>query len=274
MPSARELFRAHVENPQVDETVAGLRHSLSQAKLETLDQVQGLDESGLKLVMPGLYQQIVASTIQIAAHVGLAVGLALEAHDELTSGCSISTFGRDVRQQMTDTGVELKKRHSSRIAKFVAEVEAQRLAWRHTHEFLSWLAFRRGDERYPAADRYERLEAFKVQERLLQCREGVGALLGFPMTVALEGHDQFMLANRWRLDDGPEHRIERMVWPLLAYQNAEVTKLAMARLEYDALVASNGPEEQKHALAHQIIDAFRAQLEVALESAPDLGHVV
>ncbi len=269
MSSARELFRAHVDNPEVNPTVGQLRRDLSQAKLETLDQVAGLDEAGLELVMPGLYQQIVATTIQIAAHVGLAVGLGLEAVDELTSGCSISSFGREVRQQMTKTGVEMKRRHSSRIAKLVSEVEAQRLAWRHNHEFLSWLAFRRGDERYPPADRRERLDAFKIQSRLIQSREAVSALLGWPMGVALEGHDRFMLANRWRLEDTPEHAVERVTWPLLAFQNGQVTSLELARHEYDAVAGRAGADEERARLGHQIIALFKEQVEVALDQTPD-----
>jgi hypothetical protein len=272
--AARELFRSHAENPDVAPALAELRHNLSQAKLETLDQVQGLDEVGLKLVMPGLYQQIVTSTIQIAAHVGLAVGLALEAYDELTSGCSISTFSREVRQQMTEAGVEMKRRHSSRIAKLVAEVEAQRLAWRHNHEFLSWLAFRRGDERYPPEDRRERIAAFKVQPRLLHSREVVAGLVGRPLTVALEGHDRFMLTNRWRLENTPEHTVECIVWPLLSYQDAEVTALEIARYEYDALVQANAPEQQRYALAGTIIERFRALLEHALDDAPDPSQIM
>jgi hypothetical protein len=275
MSTARELFRAHAEDSGVDETVAQLRQSLSQAKLETLDQVEGIDEAGLKLVMPGLYQKIVATTIQLAAHVGLSVGLALEVMDELRSGCSVSTFSREVRQQMTDTGVEMKRRHSSRIAKLVAEVEAQRLAWRHNHEFLSWLAFRRGDERYPPEDRRERLHAFKVEPRLLQSREVVAELLGFPMAVALEGHDRFMLANRWRLPDSPENAVERISWPLLAFQNAEVTRLEIARHEYDAL-GEDASDDERHGLGRQIIELVQHQLEVALDNVPEAmtGQVI
>jgi hypothetical protein len=95
--------------------------------------------------MPGLYERIVVTTIQIAAHVGLGVGLALEALDEVHSKTSLSLFSREIREMMTETGVSLKRRHSNRIAKLVAEIEAQRLAWRHNHEFLSWLGFRRDD---------------------------------------------------------------------------------------------------------------------------------
>jgi hypothetical protein len=269
VPTASELFEAHVADPNLDPTIGELRRRLTQAKLETMDQVQGLDEAGLKLVMPGLYQQIVAATIQISAHCGLAVGMALEAYDELTSGCSVSSFSREVRQQMTETGVELKRRHSSRIAKLVAEVEAQRLAWRHSHEFLSWLAFRRDDERYTPEDRRERMVAFKIQPRLMQSREAVAALLGRPLTVMLEGHDRFMLANRWRLEDTPEHSVERMAWPLLAYQPAEVTALEIARNDYDAMVSREAPDQERDAAAHAIVEQFRALLQRSLDEAPD-----
>lgn len=269
MPTPSELFQAHVADPGVDPTIGELRRRLTQAKVETMDQVQGLDEAGIALVMPGLYEQIVAATIQIAAHCGLAVGMAIEAYDELVSGCSVSSFSREVRQQMTETGIEMKRRHSSRIAKLVAEVEAQRLAWRHSHEFLSWLAFRRDDERYSPQDRRERLVAFKIQPRLMQSREVIASLLGRPLTVMLEGHDRFMLANRWRLEDSPEHAVERMVWPLLAYQPAEVTALEIARYDYDAMVASEAPEAERDAMARSIIDQFAALLRTSLDAAPD-----
>ncbi len=276
MSEARDLFLAHVANPDADETVGELRKSLSRAKLETLDQVEGLDEGGLALVMPGLYQQIVTTTIQIAAHVGLGVCLALEAYDEQESGASISTFARPVRQQMTETGVAMKRRHSSRIAKLVAEVEAQRLAWRHNHEFLSWLAFRRGDERYPAADRRERILAFKVMQRLLQSREAVTKILGEPLCVALEAHDRFLLTNRWRLEPGDEHAVERLAWPILSYQPARIVELEIARYDFDAAEAE-GQDAQKLADAKvDMLDMMREQFAHALDFMPDgtMGRVV
>ena len=88
MSTAREVFIAHAYASGDDERFAIVneaRRSLTTAKLEALDQVEGLDEAGLRLVMPGLYQQIVKTTIQMAARVGVAVGLALEALDELHS---------------------------------------------------------------------------------------------------------------------------------------------------------------------------------------------
>jgi hypothetical protein len=268
MTTARELFAFHLDRPEADDELAELRRSLARAKLETLDQVDGLDQAGLRLVMPGLYEQIVASTVRIAARVGLAVGLALEVMDEYLSGCSISSFSREVRQEMTATGVELKRRHASRLAVLAAEIEAQRLAWRHSHEFLSWLAFRRGDETYPAADRREHLSAFKVESRLLQSRETVAGLLGWPMAVALEGHDRFMLAHRWRIGDAPEEGVERQVWPLLAFQTRETTALEIARYELDVRVGARDAGAERHALAHAIAQLLRQQLEKALDAVP------
>jgi hypothetical protein len=269
MVSAKELFLAHANNPGFDPTVAELRRSLTAAKQEALVQVRTVPQEGLRAVMPGLYERIVVTTIQIAAHVGLGVGLALEALDEAHSRTSLSLFSREVREMMTETGVSLKRRHSNRIAKLVAEIEAQRLAWRHNHEFLSWLGFRRDDARYTAQNRRERLEAFKVQQRLLGSRDAVIVKLGAPLTAALEGHDRFMLANRWRLAPSPDHAVERYVWPLLSLQPGPVTMLEYARLEYDAFVDAGGAKDAAQALFEKIASAFKTQLASALEYLPE-----
>lgn len=273
MSKARELFLAHVAADPEDEryiVVTEARQSLTQAKLEALEQVEGLDEAGLRLVMPGLYQQIIATTIQIAARVGVAVGFALEAIDELRSAVAIGSFARPVRDQMTQTGIEMKRRHSSRIAKLVAEIEAQRLAWRHNHEFMSWLAFRRDDERYPAADRRARLEAFKIVDRLIRSREAVADILGQPLAVALEAHDRFMLGNRWRLDPNvPEHAVEAFVWPLLAFQTAEITRIELARNHYDALVGAGADQSVCQQRRTELALLFVKQLANALDHMPE-----
>jgi hypothetical protein len=273
MSTARELFLAHAHASGDDErfaTVNEARRSLTTAKLEALDQVEGLDEAGLRLVMPGLYQQIVKTTIQVAARVGVAVGLALEALDELQSEVAIGSFSRPVRDQMTETGIAMKKRHASRIAKLVAEIEAQRLAWRHNHEFMSWLGFRRDDERYPAADRRARLEAFKIVDRLLRGREAVSMVLGRPLAIALEAHDRFMLANRWRLDPLiPEHAVESYVWPLLSFQTGEVVQLELARYHYDALVAAGADAETRRQRHAELVELFVDQLARALDHVPE-----
>lgn len=273
MSTARELFIAHAYASGDDERFAAVneaRRSLTTAKLEALDQVEGLDDAGLRLVMPGLYQQIVKTTIQVAARVGVAVGLALEAVDELNSEVAIGSFARPVRDQMTETGIAMKKRHASRIAKLVAEIEAQRLAWRHNHEFMSWLAFRRDDERYPPADRRARLEAFKIVERLLRGREAVAIVLGRPLAVALEAHDRFMLANRWRLDPlVPEHAVESFVWPLLSFQTAEVVQLELARNHYDALVAAGADLDTRRQKHDELLTLFVDQLARALDHVPE-----
>jgi hypothetical protein len=273
MSTARDVFLAHVAASADDERytiVTEARRSLTRAKLEALDQVEGLDDAGLRLVMPGLYQQIVGTTIQIAARVGVAVGLALEAVDELRSEVAIGSFSRPVRDQMTETGVAMKRRHSSRIAKLVSEVEAQRLAWRHNHEFMSWLGFRRDDERYPAADRRARLEAFKIVDRLLRSREAISALLGHPLTVALEAHDRFMLTNRWRLDPRvPEHAVESFVWPLLGFQTAEVTQIEIARYHYDALIAAGADDATRMQRRVELLKLFATQMANALDHVPE-----
>jgi len=273
MSTAREVFIAHASASGDDErylAVTEARRSLTKAKLEALDQVEGLDEAGLRLVMPGLYQQIVKTTIQVAARVGIAVGLALEAVDELQSEVAIGSFSRPVRDQMTETGVAMKRRHSTRIAKLVAEVEAQRLAWRHNHEFMSWLGFRRDDERYPPADRRARLEAFKIVDRLLRSREAVSTLLGRPLAVALEAHDRFMLANRWRLDPRvPEHAVESYIWPLLSFQTGEVVHLELARHHYDALVIAGADADFRRKRHDELRALFLDQLADALDHVPE-----
>ncbi len=269
MVSPKETFLAHADAQGFDPTVDNLRRQLTEIKLEALEQVQDLDEVGLKKVMPGLYQKIVVMTIQIAAHVGLAVGLALEALDEAQTGASISKFSREVRNQMTETGVALKRRNSNQLAKMVAEVEVQRLAWRHNHEFLSWLGFRRGDPRYPAKDRRERLDAFKVRQRLLKCRDSVIELLGPNLATALEAHDRFMLANRWRLAPSIDHSIERYVWPLLSYQSGPTVLLEMARHEFDAQRDKGIKPEKLAASQKKLAKALRSQLADSLQNIPD-----
>jgi len=269
MSTAKDVFLAHADNPGYDPTVAELRRSLTEAKTEALERSRGVSQEELKKVMPILYERIVVTTIQMAAHVGLGVGLALEALDEVRSNTSLSLFSREIREMMTETGVSLKRRHSNRIAKLVAEIEAQRLAWRHNHEFLSWLAFRRDDPRYTAPDRRDRLEAFKLQQRLLTSRDAVITRLGAPLTAALEGHDRFMLANRWRLAPTPEHAVERYSWPLLSLQPGPVAMLEYARLEYDAFVDAGGNKEQAVTLFKKIAAALRDQLASALEHLPE-----
>ncbi len=111
MASAKEVFLAHADNPGFDPTVAELRLSLTAAKTEALDKSRTVAQDELKKVMPVLYERIVVTTIQIAAHVGLGVGLALEAIDEIRSYTSLSLFSREIREMMTETGVSLKRRH-------------------------------------------------------------------------------------------------------------------------------------------------------------------
>lgn len=269
MPTAKEIFLAFANRRGGDRRLEEMRYELSEAKLDALEKATSLDEDALKGVMPGLYEKIVVGTIKLAAHVGLGVGLALEALDEAQNGASISMFSREVRNLMTETGAAFKRRHSSRIAKMVAEIEAQRLAWRHNHEFLSWLGFRRDDPRYPAESRRERLDAFNVRERLLASREVVAEMIGEPLCAALEGHDRFMLANRWRLAPQPEQMIERYVWPLLSLQPSHVVRLESSRLEYDALIDGGGPPEAIGELRGRMQEEMTYQLAAALDFLPE-----
>ncbi len=263
--SARELFIAHALEPASE--IAELRANLTQAKLEALQQVHGLDSERMRVIMPELYEQIVITTIQIAAHVGLSVGIALNTLDEQVSGASISRFSRDARQQMTDIGLALKRRHSSKLAHLVAEIEAQRLAWRHSHEFMSWLAFRRNDPRYPPDDRLQRLTAFKIRHRILQSRDAVTQLLGSSLTAAIEGSDRFLLANRWHLGSDTEQAIERAIWPILSLQPSVTVLIESARLDYDALVDAGADASQIETARSDITRLLQQQLADSLEHA-------
>ena len=271
MPTAKELFLDHVNGRSSDTSVTELRRTLTLAKMDALGEAHGVGATLLREIVPPLYEKIVVGTIQIAAHVGVGVGLALEAYDEAERGVSLSMFSRETRNLMTETGVALRRRHANQIAKVIAEIEAQRLAWRHNHEFLSWLAFRRDDPRYAAKSRRERLNAFKVRERLLLSREAVSDLIGAPLSVALEGHDRFMLANRWRLPPNDETEIERYVWPLLSLQPAHVVRLEAARHELDILGDSDAPPLALDEVRARMLDGLKLQLAEALDNLPATG---
>jgi len=267
MLSPRESFLAQVRTPDVDTEVFDLRHNLTNLKREALGQVSAVDETRAKMVMPGLYEQLVQIKVQLAGHVGIGVAMALAVLDEHNSGASLSHFDRELREQMSDTAAAMATRQGSRLATMVAQIEAQRLIWRHSHEFMSWLAFRRGDERYPAKDRLERLDAFGVQSRLLEARQVVINIAGVRLSAALEGADRFNLGNRWRLSATPEHALERYVWPLLSYMPATTVKIERFRWEFDTMVESGAPD--------QILEGERAKLTGMLEAqfADALGDV-
>jgi hypothetical protein len=269
MPSAREIFLAQVRTPDLDAEVDELRRDLTNLKHEALQQVEQLDDDGKQRVMPNLYEQIVQTQVQLAGHLGLAVALALTVLDEHHSGASLSRFDRELREQMNEIGAALTKKHSSRLAKMVAKIEVQRLVWRHSHEFMSWLAFRRGDERYPAADRLERLDAFGVQPRLLEARSVVMAMLGVRLSAALEGADRFMLGNRWRLSDSPEHALERYVWPILSYLPAPAVRIERARWELDTKTEGGLEGDELEAERAKMAGLLEAQLADALEELPE-----
>lgn len=268
MPTAKELFLDHVNGRSSDTSVADLRQTLTLAKIDALGEAHGVGATQLREIVPPLYEKIVVGTIQIAAHVGVGVGLALEAFDEAKRGVSLSMFSRETRNLMTETGVALRRRHANQIAKVIAEIEAQRLAWRHNHEFLSWLAFRRNDPRYPAKSRRERLSAFKVRERLLESRESVSELIGAPLSVALEGHDRFMLANRWRLPPDDDTAIEHYVWPLLSLQPAHVVRLEAARHELDMHADSGASPLVLDEVRARMLESLQLQLADALDTLP------
>lgn len=272
MLSPRESFLAQVRTPDVDTEVYELRRNLTNLKCEALAQVGAVDEGRARLVMPGLYEQMVQVEVQLAGHVGLAVMLALSVLDEHNAGGSLSLFDRELREQMGETATALAGRQGSRLARMVAQIEAQRLVWRHSHEFMSWLAFRRGDERYPAKDRLERLDAFGVQPRLLEARQVVMSFTGLRVSAALEGADRFNLGNRWRLSASPEHALERYVWPLLSYLPATTVKIERFRWEYDTMVEGGAPENILEGERAKLAGMIEAQFADALSDVPDVAR--
>lgn len=262
------MFLAHVRTPDMDTAVHEMRQGITKLKQEALEQVARMDEQQAARIMPSVYEQLIQSHVQLAGYVGLGVALALTVLDEHHSGASLSSFDRELRDQMNDISLELARRHGSRLMRMVAEIEAQRLIWRHSHEFMSWLAFRRGDERYPARDRLDRLNAFGVQQRLLDARAVVNKYLGIHLSAALESADRFYLRNRWRLSDTPEHALERYVWPILSYMPAATVKLERQRWEYDCIVESGTPEPQLEGERAKLAGLLEAQFSDALSRLP------
>ena len=228
-----------------------------------------VEEERARLVMPGLYEQMVQIEVQLAGHIGLGVALALSVLDEHHSGASLSQFDRELREQMSETASNLATRHGSRLAKMVAQIEAQRLVWRHSHEFMSWLAFRRADERYPAKDRLERLDAFGVQSRLLEARTVVIGVAGVRLSAALEGADRFNLGNRWRLSPTPEHALERYVWPILSYLPAPAVRIERARWEFDTKTEGGLDGDALEGERAKMAGLLEGQLADALEELPE-----
>jgi len=273
MPSAREIFLAQVRTPDLDTEVFELRRNLTTLKSEALTQVGTVDEQRARMVMPGLYEQMIQLEVHLAGHVGLGVAFALSVLDEHHSGASLSRFDRELREAMSEVGANLATRQGSRLARMVAQIESQRLVWRHSHEFMSWLAFRRGDERYPAKDRLERLDAFGVQQRLLEARTVVIGLVGVRLSAAIEGSDRFNLGNRWRLSPTHEHALERYVWPLLSYMPASTVKIERARWEFDAMVEGGGTNEPMlEGEKAKLAGLLEAQLAEALGDVPDTAR--
>lgn len=269
MPNARESFLAQVRTPDLDTEVYELRQNLTNLKREALAQVAAMDEQRARLVMPGLYEQMVQLEVHLSGHVGIGVALALSVLDEHHSGASLSRFDRELREQMSEIATSLATRQGSKLARMIGQIEAQRLVWRHSHEFMSWLAFRRGDERYPAKDRLERLDAFGVQPRLLEARSVVVGLVGVRLSGAIEGADRFNLSNRWRLSSTPEHALERYVWPLLSYQPATTVKIERFRWEYDTMVESGAPDQMLEGERAKLAGMLEAQFADALGDLPE-----
>src|SRR5688572_20188464 len=268
MPNAQEIFLSQVRAPDLAAHVHDMRRNITRIKQDTLEQASQLNEVRATEVMPRLYERLLTAEVQLAGHVGVGVALALTVLDEHHSGASLSCFDRELRDQMNEISVELAKRHASRLGRVVAEIEAQRLAWRHSHEFMSWLAFRRGDERYPAKDRLERLNAFGVQSRLLESRALVTDRLGIHLSAAIESADRFFLRNRWRLSDTPEHALERYVWPILSYMPPATVKIERQRWEYDCIVEGGVADDRLESENAKLAGLLEAQLVDALAHLP------
>jgi hypothetical protein len=267
--TAREIFLRHVRTPEADTTVQSLRAELVLRKRDAIEGVGRVPQPDATNWMSELYESVIHLEVQLSGHVGLGVALALALVDEHKRDASLSFFGRELRDAMSATSEEMVARHGSRLTKMVAQIEAQRLVWRHCHEFMSWLAFRRDDERYPASDRLERLTGFGVQQRLLDARAKVLELLGVRLCSAIESCDRFMLANRWRLSDSPEHALERYVWSLLSYQPASTVKLEVARLEFDCLAESGASAEVLDGERERLAGMLEVQLSSVLADLPE-----
>lgn len=271
---AAQRFLDLVRNPNTDASILSLRRSMTREKRIALERAQSETAEGsetLEVIMEALFRQLVTTKIQMAARVGLAVALALEVYDEHASGVSVSSLSRPMREGMTEPCVALARQSASPMAKLAAEIEACRLAWRHNHEFLSWLAFRRDEAKYRARDRLARVHAFKVESRILASRAGVIRALGQPLTVALEAHDRFMLDNRWHLDLGPAEELEQIAWTLLSYQPPIHVEVEMARHRFDRAYAQGSSGEELDELRDRMAEMLAIQLALALHVSPDLG---
>ncbi|TPV94786.1 MAG: hypothetical protein B7733_13315 [Myxococcales bacterium FL481] len=268
MGAAAQAFRGHLAGHPHDEEVAEMRRNLCAVKRTTLERVTAGAGAEVPRAMETMYEEIVTKLIQLSSHVGTAVAYALEAYDELAQGCSISRFDREQREPLTALSAKLKRRHASRIARAAAEIEAQRMAWRDSHELLSWLMFRRGQEGLAAGERLARFEEFSLSPKLLGSREAIVRRLGAPLTAAVEAHDRFMLANRWREGDDETTRLEQASWGLLSYQPPLVLRVEQLRQRYDALERSDADRSQRVGVFRELVDAFADQLAWSLDGAP------
>lgn len=268
MSAPTDAFRRHLDDPKRDAAVAELRRQLVAVKRDALERSRRGTDHDMRGEVASMYQEIVAKLIGLATHVGVGVACALAAHDELADGGSISRFDRRLRDRLTDVSSHLRRRHSSRLAAVVAEIEAQRLSWRLSHELLSWIAFCRDDDEHPASERLRQCDALKLDARLLHARDTVARYVGAPLCAALEGHDRFMLADRWRLPDDDAAALEGRVWTLLGGQSVYVVRMERARLRHDALVSAEATRADLEASSQDLSIAFADQLAEGLRSTP------
>ena len=98
------------------------------------------------------------------------------------------------------------------------------------------------------------------------------------MCAAIEGHDRFLLTNRWRLEPSDEAAVERCAWPILSLQPGHTVLLEQARYEHDALMAMEDPAQDTIDGANAMIrDLLIAQLTEGLKTptaTASVGRVV
>jgi hypothetical protein len=88
------------------------------------------------------------------------------------------------------------------------------------------------------------------------------------LSAALEGADRFMLGNRWRLSESPEHALERYVWPILSYLPAPTVRIERARWELDSRSEAGLEGDALEGERSKMAGLLEAQLADALEELP------
>ncbi len=270
MHDARTTFLAELYPQTARDEVTALRAALTETKRTHLAKL----EAGVALstdALVGLFDAVVSIKVKLSAHVGLGVTYALSVWDDHAQGTSLSRCDRESREALTEACAPSFARKGSPMVQGVTLIESQRLQWRHCHELMSWLLFRRDDDKFPPQSRLEKLSHYEVVPKLLKARGLVLAHLGPSLSVAVESFDRFSLANRWRLPESPEHNLEVQAWSALTYQNQAFVELEAKRRAMDVL-----PLEDDNAAARSLRSQHSAALQKLLAESlaflPDLAR--